>query len=112
MKGVDTTMGYIGWIGGNLGVTEPKDVHKIESQLTKELLSLGAVLYVKVRLYTFLKAETLSANSSTDERAPNLTGTISYDYSSMERGFRTLMKAIDRRDQEPCNWRDPQPAKH
>jgi len=43
-------MGYIGWIGRNLGVSDPKDTHKVESQITKELLHQGAVLYCKVCL--------------------------------------------------------------
>lgn len=50
VKGVDTTMGYVGWIGGNCGVTDGRQTHKIESQITKEFLSVGAVLYCKVRL--------------------------------------------------------------
>jgi amidase len=48
VKGVDTTMGYVGWIGSNLGIKYQKDVHKVESQIVTELLSLGAVLYCKV----------------------------------------------------------------
>jgi amidase len=59
VKGVDTTMGYVGWIGGNLGVADPKQAHKVESQLTTELLSLGAVLYCKTSLpQTLLFGET------------------------------------------------------
>ncbi|KAK4108887.1 amidase [Canariomyces notabilis] len=50
VKGVDTTMGYVGWIGGNLGVDDPSKVHKVESQITAELLSLGAVLFCKTSL--------------------------------------------------------------
>ncbi|CAG7555245.1 unnamed protein product [Fusarium equiseti] len=58
VKGVDTTMGYIGWIGGNLGVPKEK-THKVESQLVTELLSLGAVLYCKTSLpQTLLWGET------------------------------------------------------
>ncbi|KAJ4127012.1 hypothetical protein NW768_008633 [Fusarium equiseti] len=58
VKGVDTTMGYIGWIGGNLGVPEEK-THQVESQLVTELLSLGAVLYCKTSLpQTLLFGET------------------------------------------------------
>ncbi len=59
VKGVDTTMGYIGWIGSNLGITNPSQAHLIESQLTTELLSLGAVLYCKTSLpQTLLFGET------------------------------------------------------
>ncbi|KAI1146361.1 amidase signature domain-containing protein [Nemania diffusa] len=59
IKGVDTTMGYVGWIGGNLGIGDPKQAHQVESQLTTELLSLGAVLYCKTSLpQTLLFGET------------------------------------------------------
>lgn len=40
-------MGYVGYIGRNLGVEHPERTHKVESQLTAELRSLGAVLYCK-----------------------------------------------------------------
>lgn len=52
-------MGYVGWIGGNLGIGDPKQAHQVESQLTTELLSLGAVLYCKTSLpQTLLLGET------------------------------------------------------
>ncbi|KAF4446798.1 putative general amidase [Fusarium austroafricanum] len=58
MKGVDTTMGYAGWINGNLGI-DPDQTHKIESQIVTELLSLGAVLYCKTSVpQTLLFGET------------------------------------------------------
>lgn len=41
-------MGYVGWIGTYEGSRDPAKVHKINSQLVEELLSLGAVLYCKV----------------------------------------------------------------
>lgn len=50
VEGYDTTMGYVGWIGTYEGDTSPTKVHKVNSQLVKELLSLGAVLYCKVSL--------------------------------------------------------------
>ncbi|KAL6916189.1 hypothetical protein FSST1_007684 [Fusarium sambucinum] len=59
VKGVDTTMGYVGWIGGNLGVSDPDKTHKVESQIVTELLSLGAVLFCKTSLpQTLLFGET------------------------------------------------------
>jgi amidase len=59
VKGVDTTMGYVGWIGSNLGISEPKQIHKVESQIVTELLSLGAVLFCKTSLpQTLLFGET------------------------------------------------------
>lgn len=59
VKGNDTTMGYIGWIGSNVGIKHPSQAHEVESQITKELLSLGAVLYCKTSLpQTLLFGET------------------------------------------------------
>ncbi|KAM6521671.1 hypothetical protein FSOLCH5_006427 [Fusarium solani] len=59
VKGVDTTMGYVGWIGSNLGISEPKQIHEVESQIVTELLSLGAVLFCKTSLpQTLLFGET------------------------------------------------------
>ena len=49
VKGYDTTMGYVGWIGTYEGSKDPTRVHNVDSQIVKELLSLGAVLYCKVR---------------------------------------------------------------
>lgn len=52
-------MGYIGWIGSNSGIKNPGQAHKVESQITSELLSLGAVLYCKTSLpQTLLFGET------------------------------------------------------
>ena len=42
-------MGYVGWIGRNLGIDQ-EQTHKEESQIVSELLSLGAVLYCKTSL--------------------------------------------------------------
>ena len=42
-------MGYVGWVGGNLGIDQ-EQTHKEESQIVTELLSLGAVLYCKTSL--------------------------------------------------------------
>jgi len=51
VKGADTTMGYIGWIDTYEGRKDPEKVHLVESQVVRELLSLGAVLYCKVCLF-------------------------------------------------------------
>ncbi|KAK0704392.1 amidase signature domain-containing protein [Lasiosphaeris hirsuta] len=59
VKGVDTTMGYVGWIGSNLGIKDPSQAHLVESEITRELLALGAVLYCKTSLpQTLLFGET------------------------------------------------------
>lgn len=50
VKGTDTTMGYVGWIGNYEGDKNPEKVHEVESQIIEELLSMGAILYCKVIL--------------------------------------------------------------
>ncbi|KAF5557380.1 general amidase [Fusarium phyllophilum] len=40
VKGVDTTMGYVGWIGGNLGI-DPDKSHTVESQIPTSALLFG-----------------------------------------------------------------------
>ncbi|KAI1384815.1 amidase [Hypoxylon trugodes] len=47
VKGQDTTTGYVGWIGSNVGIKSPSQIHQVESQMVAELLSLGAILYCK-----------------------------------------------------------------
>ncbi|KAL8940142.1 MAG: hypothetical protein Q9211_002416 [Gyalolechia sp. 1 TL-2023] len=41
-------MGYVGWIGTYEGSPDPTRVHRVNSQVVKELLSLGAVLFCKL----------------------------------------------------------------
>lgn len=48
LKRYDTTMGYVGWIGTYEGSRDPAKVHRVNSQVVEELLSLGAVLFCKV----------------------------------------------------------------
>lgn len=56
---VDTTMGYVGYIGTNLGISHPSQTHAVESQVVAELVSLGAVLFCKTSLpQTLLFGET------------------------------------------------------
>lgn len=50
VEGYDTTMGYVGWIGTHEGDKDPTKVHKVNSQILEDLLSLGAILYCKVSL--------------------------------------------------------------
>ncbi|KAH0536017.1 hypothetical protein FGG08_007084 [Glutinoglossum americanum] len=47
VRGADTTMGYVGWIGTHEGDRSPGKARSAQSQLVGELLSLGAVLYCK-----------------------------------------------------------------
>ncbi|EEQ34981.1 putative amidase [Microsporum canis] len=47
VKGNDTTMGYVGWIDTFEGDKSSDKVHKFESPLITDLLSIGAILYCK-----------------------------------------------------------------
>ena len=61
VKGVDTTMGYIGWIDTFEGHSDPKRVHRVESQVVTDLLMNGAVLYCKTSLpQTLMCGETIN----------------------------------------------------
>ncbi|KAF1972622.1 amidase [Bimuria novae-zelandiae CBS 107.79] len=61
VKDVETTMGYVGWIGtfeGKTGTGKEK-VH--ESEMVRELRSLGAVLYCKTSVpHTLMSGETMN----------------------------------------------------
>ncbi|KAL9610017.1 MAG: hypothetical protein Q9167_005259 [Letrouitia subvulpina] len=48
VRGNDTSMAYIGWLGTYEGSKDPTLVHQVNSQVVSELLSLGAVFYCKV----------------------------------------------------------------
>ncbi|KAF1832858.1 general amidase [Decorospora gaudefroyi] len=61
VKGIDTTMGYIGWIDTFEGDSDPNKVHKIESQVVSDLLSEGAVVFCKTSLpQTLMCGETIN----------------------------------------------------
>jgi amidase len=47
VKGVETHMGYVGWIGTFQGEKGTGKEKVYESEMVKELRNLGAVLYVK-----------------------------------------------------------------
>ncbi|KAH7133673.1 acetamidase [Dactylonectria macrodidyma] len=61
IKGVETTMGYVGWIGTFEGAkgTGKEKVH--ESELVRELRELGALLYCKTSVpHTLMAGETVN----------------------------------------------------
>ncbi|KAL2071771.1 hypothetical protein VTL71DRAFT_13006 [Oculimacula yallundae] len=61
VKGIDTTMGYVGWIDTFEGSRDPDKVHRVDSQVVEELRSLGAVLYCKTSLpQTLMCGETIN----------------------------------------------------
>lgn len=46
-------MAWVGWIGTQGGIDDPSKTFSIESEITKELLTCGAVLYCKVSYCSF-----------------------------------------------------------
>lgn len=59
IKGVETTMGYIGWIGTFQGKKDDPRRKVFESELVRELRALGAVLYCKTSVpVTLMTGET------------------------------------------------------
>ncbi|KAL1845773.1 hypothetical protein Plec18170_009577 [Paecilomyces lecythidis] len=56
VKGVETTMGYVGWIGTFQGRKDDPRRGVFESELVRELRACGAVLYCKTSVPTTLMA--------------------------------------------------------
>ncbi|KAI4190375.1 MAG: hypothetical protein L6R41_000827 [Letrouitia leprolyta] len=61
VKGVETTMGYIGWIGTFEGKKGTGKEKVFESELVKELRDLGAIPYCKTSVpHTLMSGETIN----------------------------------------------------
>ncbi|KAI2148884.1 hypothetical protein LOZ07_006775 [Ophidiomyces ophidiicola] len=61
VRGVETTMGYVGWIGSFQGVKDDARAGVFESELVGELRALGAVLHCKTAVpATLMRAETVN----------------------------------------------------
>lgn len=61
VKGVDTTMGYVGWIGTFEGKANDPRARTYESEMVRELRALGAVLYCKTSVpHTLMSGETVN----------------------------------------------------
>ncbi|KAL8910364.1 MAG: hypothetical protein Q9171_004318 [Xanthocarpia ochracea] len=61
VKGVETTMGYIGWLGTFQGKKGTGKERVFESEMVKELRDLGAVLYCKTSVpHTLVSGETIN----------------------------------------------------
>ena len=50
VSGAETTMGYVGWIGTFEGSTDKGDKKKVDSELVRELVALGAIPIALVSL--------------------------------------------------------------
>lgn len=58
---VETTMGYVGWIGTFEGIADDPRRGKFESEMVRELRALGAVLYCKTSVpHTLMSGETVN----------------------------------------------------
>ncbi|KAK8098367.1 uncharacterized protein PG998_013853 [Apiospora kogelbergensis] len=61
IKGVETTMGYVGWIGTFQGQKGDSRSMTFESEMVRELRQLGAVLYCKTAVpHTLMCGETVN----------------------------------------------------
>lgn len=61
VENVETTMGYVGWIGTFEGVVDDPRKGKYESEMVRELRALGAVLYCKTSVpHTLMSGETVN----------------------------------------------------
>ncbi|EXJ86327.1 hypothetical protein A1O3_03278 [Capronia epimyces CBS 606.96] len=61
VRGVETTMGYVGWIGTFEGVPNDPRRASFESEMVRELRNLGAVLYCKTSVpHTLMSGETVN----------------------------------------------------
>ncbi len=59
VKGVETTMGYVGWIGTFMGKKGTGQEKVFESEMVQELRAVGAVLYCKTSVpHTLMSGET------------------------------------------------------
>lgn len=61
VKGVETTMGYVGWLGTFQGKQGTGKERVFESEMVQELRDLGAVLYCKTSVpHTLMTGETVN----------------------------------------------------
>ncbi|MCJ1402542.1 Acetamidase [Xylographa trunciseda] len=61
VKGVETTMGYVGWMGTFQGKTGTGREKVFESEMVRELRALGAILYCKTSVpHTLMSGETVN----------------------------------------------------
>ena len=61
VKGVETHMGYVGWIDTFQGQTGTGKEKVFESEMVKELQNLGAVLYCKTSVpHSLMRGETIN----------------------------------------------------
>ena len=61
VKGVETCMGYVGWLGTFEGKKDDPRMGKYESEMVRELRNLGAVLYCKTSVpHTLMSGETVN----------------------------------------------------
>ncbi|KAF7919378.1 uncharacterized protein EAE97_011710 [Botrytis byssoidea] len=72
VRGVETTMGYVGWIGTFEGKKGTGKERVFESEMVKELRSLGAIMFCKTTVpQTLMAGETVNNIMGTTENPKN-----------------------------------------
>ena len=76
VKGVETTMGYVGWVGTFQGKKGTGLEKEYESEMAKELKTLGAVLYCKTSVpHTLMSGE---SNNHIVRRVPSVLSPLTF----------------------------------
>lgn len=78
VKGAETTMAYVGWVGTFEGRRDTGKEGKVESELVREMIELGAIPIAKVgyRLYPKILGNT-DESSNQDESGTDALGMLS-----------------------------------
>jgi hypothetical protein len=66
VKGVETSMGYVGWLGTFEGNKDDPRKGVYESEMVRELRNLGAILYCKTSVPHTLMSVCIAAESYMD----------------------------------------------
>lgn len=74
VEGLETTMGYVGWIGTFEGHKGTGKERHFESQLVTSLRSLGAIPFAKVNHMKPNKGAMMNANATVDNFGANSAG--------------------------------------
>jgi hypothetical protein len=83
VKGSDTTMGYVGWIGTFEGDAKSERVGRVDSEIVAQLESMGAVVFCKVWIYFFAGFMTAAVNSFTAWMGHYRVGSLKMDWCAV-----------------------------
>ena len=108
VKGVETHMGYIGWIGTFQGKKGSGKEKVYESEMVRELRSLGATLYVKTSVpHTLMCGETINNIIGYTQNPTNRN--VSADISVVASGCEAVYSPLEFWDGDAdgkiaCDW--------